>query len=292
MFTKAQPTPAYAIEVDGLCKNYPSFSLQDVSLHLESGSIMGFIGENGAGKSTTIKAILGLLHTDSGRIRLFGEDAAANGRRLKEDIGVVFDECHFHDTLTAKLIGTFMKGIYHNWDMSVYLDYLRRFSLPADKMVKELSRGMKMKLAIACALSHRPKLLILDEATSGLDPVVRNEILDVFLDFIQDESHSILLSSHITSDLDKIADYITLIHQGKILFSRSKDDLLENHTLLRCGADQLTQIAPEDIVAVNRNRFGADVLLKLSANHPRYAGFTKDKVTLEDIMLFYTKEEQ
>ncbi len=289
--TNSSFTSQNALELSGVTKSYDSFTLKDVSFVLPSGSIMGFIGKNGAGKSTTIKAILGLIQKDKGMIRILGLDPEVKEAEIKEEIGVVFDECHFHDTLTPKLIGIFMKDIYKRWDSALYDSLLRRYGLSGKKTVNQLSRGMKMKLSIACALSHHPKLLILDEATSGLDPVVRNEILDEFLDFIQDETHSILLSSHITSDLDKIADYITLIHEGKILFSKSKDALCEAHSILRLRKEDLPKIDPADIVHAFTNHFGTDVLVKVGVHDPKYASFSRDRVTLEDLMLFYTKED-
>lgn len=191
------------LEVKDLVKRYQDFTLDHVSFSLPKGSILGFIGENGAGKTTTLKLILNLIQKESGRVTLFGMDHMKEERRIKEQIGVVFDESYFHDTLSPKDVASVLCRVYPTWDDRLFDRYLGRFSLPKDKVLKEFSRGMKMKLSIASALAHKPKLLILDEATSGLDPVVRNEILDVFLEFIQDEDHSVLLSSHITSDLEK-----------------------------------------------------------------------------------------
>ena len=201
------------LEVKDLTKQYDGFTLDHVSFTVPGGCIMGLIGENGAGKSTTIKAILDLIHKDEGKVTFWGKDLA-QAPEMKEDIGVVFDGISFYETLTPARVGRILSEAYKNWDDNLYKEYLQRFSLPADKEIKGLSKGMKAKLSIAAALGHRPKFLILDEATSGLDPVMRDDMLDVFLEFVQDEEHSILMSSHITTDLEKVADYITVGRPG------------------------------------------------------------------------------
>ena len=223
-----------AIEVRGLCKHYRDFSLRDVSFTVPGGSIMGFIGENGAGKTTTIKSILGLLHTDGGSISVLGRDPVTDRRAIGQDIGVVLDGSFFYEGMRAKDISAVMSRLHSRWDKESFASYCERFALPMEKPFKEFSKGMRAKLALTTALAHHPKLLVLDEATSGLDPVVRSEMLDLFLEFIQDEEHSILLSSHITSDLEKVADYITFIHAGKIVFSKTKDDILEQYGVVKC----------------------------------------------------------
>lgn len=223
-----------AIEVRGLCKHYRDFSLRDVSFTVPGGSIMGFIGENGAGKTTTIKSILGLLHTDGGSISVLGRDPVTDRRAIGQDIGVVLDGSFFYEGMRAKDISAVMSHLHSRWDKESFASYCKRFALPMEKPFKEFSKGMRAKLALTTALAHHPKLLVLDEATSGLDPVVRSEMLDLFLEFIQDEEHSILLSSHITSDLEKVADYITFIHAGKIVFSKTKDDILEQYGVVKC----------------------------------------------------------
>lgn len=215
------------LEVKNLCKNYDKFSLKNISLNLPKGTIMGLVGENGAGKSTTIKAILNLVHTSDGIIKIFGLDCKEHEMEIKEDIGIVLDEGFVSEYLNPKDINTIMKDMYKNWDEELYFKYLADFKLPEDKISKEYSSGMKMKLKIAVALAHHPKLLILDEPTSGLDPVARNDILDIFQDFIQDEEHGIFISSHITSDLESIADYITFINNGEIVLSKTRDELLD-----------------------------------------------------------------
>ncbi len=281
------------LEINNLSKEYGEFKLKNINLTLPKGSIMGLIGENGAGKSTTIKLILNLAKRKSGDIKIFGLDNIRNEKEIKEQLGVVLDESYFHDNLNSKDVSSIMSRVYKNWDSPVFDSYIEKFKLPEKKIIKEYSRGMKMKLSIAVALSHHPKLLILDEATSGLDPMVRNEILDVLLDFIQDEEHSILVSSHITSDLEKIADYITFIHQGEIVFSEEKDSILDSHGILKCGAEDFKTLDEELIVAFEKSSFGYNVLIKdrhkLSG---RYNNFIIDKPSFEDIMLLYTRRDK
>lgn len=280
----------HAIEVRNLSKRFDRFQLKNVDLTLPSGSIMGFIGENGAGKTTTIKLMLNQLRADSGTVSFFGLDHIKDEKKVKNEIGVVFDESYFHENLKPKHISKIMKRIYSQWDEALFLEYMHRFKLPLEKNTKDFSRGMKMKLSIATALSHHPKLLILDEATSGLDPVVRNEILDIFLEFIQDEEHSILFSSHITSDLEKVADYVTFLHDGEIIFSESKDDLLYDFGLLLCGADDFKTVDKGDIIGHRESRFGHEILVRNKEQmKEKYKGLTIDSVTIEDIMLFYVK---
>ncbi len=282
-----------AIEIKNLSKRFDRFHLNHVDLTLPKGSIMGFIGENGAGKTTTIKLMLNQLKADSGSVRILEMDHIKDEKKLKNDIGVVFDESYFHENIKPKHISGIMEKIYTRWDAPLFIDYLNRFKLPVDKNTKDFSRGMKMKLSIATALSHHPKLLILDEATSGLDPVVRNEILDLFLEFIQDEEHSILFSSHITSDLEKVADYVTFLHEGKIIFSESKDNLLYDYGMLLCGASESKTVDKGDIIGHRESRFGHEILLRNKEQMKRkYKGFTIDPVTIEDIMLFYVKGEE
>ncbi len=280
----------YSLKISNLTKEFEGFSLDNVSFQVKKGSIMGFIGENGAGKSTTIKSILNLLHPETGSISILGMKMKEQERKIKEQMGVVFDECHFHSSLNAKDINKIMSKIYSNWDEEAFKNYLSKFNLPEKKIVKEYSRGMKMKLSIAVALSHHPTFLILDEATNGLDPVIRSEILDVFYDFIQDEEHSILMSSHITGDLEQIADYITFIQNGKIIFSERKDEILESFGILRCGKSDFMTIETKDIVGYKQSTYSYDVLVKnRSLIHKKYPKLTMDPASLEDIMLYYGK---
>lgn len=282
----------YAIEVNQLTKQYASFKLDNISFSVPKGSIMGFVGENGAGKTTTIKSILNLIHKDGGDVKLFGLDYAKDERKIKEQIGVVFDESYFHDFLTIKDITKIMGKIYSNWSNETFESYTSRFKLPKDKFMKEYSRGMKMKLTIAVALSHQAKILILDEATSGLDPIIRDEILDIFLEFIQDEEHTIFLSSHITSDLEKVADYITFIHEGKIIFSESKDDLIYRYGVVHCRKEEYEKLDKKHIVGVRKNQFGYEVMVnnrKEIEKHHRE--LVVDNTTIEEIILFIVRGE-
>jgi ABC-2 type transport system ATP-binding protein len=276
----------YALELRDVTKKYDGFTLNKINLTLPTGSIMGFVGENGAGKSTTIKLILELIRKDSGSIQLFQKDYQNISLDHKEDIGVVMDDSCFPEVLTATQIGKLSSRLYKHWDNDLYLSYLERFHLPEKKEIKDYSKGMKMKLNIACALSHNAKLLILDEATSGLDPIIRDEILDIFLEFIQDESHSILMSSHITSDLEKICDYITLIHKGNIVFTKTKDDLLDTYGVLKCSEADMRSLPSKAVVCYRKNQFGVEVLVYKQLLTGR---FMIDPATIEDIMLFYIR---
>ena len=282
----------YALELLNVSKKYSNFQLDQVSFQVPRGHIVGFVGENGAGKTTCIKAIMNLIKLDDGEIRIFGKDYKENELEIKEQIGIVFDECCFHETFRTKDIDCMMSGIYKNWDSKMFYDYCRKFDLPQGKCIKEFSRGMKMKLSIAAALSHHAKLLILDEATSGLDPVVREEILDIFMDFIQDEEHTIFVSSHIISDLEKIADYIIFIHGGKVNFHESKDDLLEQYGVARITETQYQNLSPEFISRVRKSKFGVEVLTnqrrKLALEKPEYI---VDSASIEEIILFMVKGE-
>ena len=283
-----------SIEIHGLNKSYPDFALRDISLTLPGGAIMGLIRENGAGKTTLIKCILNLVRRDSGTITLLGYDNVQEERRAKAEIGVVLDECFFHDTLRPKDVGAILAPAFPgSWDGPLYRDYLDKFQLPQGKLIKEFSRGMKMKLSLAAALAHHPRLLLLDEATAGLDPVVRDEILDEFLAFICDEEHSILISSHITSDLEKAADYITYIHEGKIVLSEAKDDILDRYGRVGCSAADLRAIDPSDLLRVRQGPFGCEALVTdRGAFHKKYPKLMVEKIHLEDIMLFVGKGEE
>ena len=279
-----------ALEVSHLTKDYGSFKLDDVSFTVPGGTIMGLIGENGAGKSTTIKCILNLVRRDGGEITVFGMDNLKEERAVKTEIGVVLDEVLFHDVLRPRQVGKVLAGLYPNWDMALFDHYLEKFDLTGKKTVKEFSRGMKMKLAIAAAFAAKPRLLILDEATSGLDPVVRDEILDEFLEFIQDEDHAILISSHITSDLEKAADYITYLHNGKVAVSGAKDELLDTYGKLVCGKTELERVDRALLAGSRVGQFGCEALVKdRRAFARRYPSLTVDPATLEDIMVFTGK---
>lgn len=282
-----------AIEISGLTKRYDGFALDNLSFSVPKGSIMGFIGQNGAGKTTTIKAILNIIKADEGSVKLLGMDNLTDEIPIKERIAAVFDEIPFHDEFTAKNLNVIFGDIYKNWNTQTFEQYLDRFALPRKKKIGKLSKGMKMKLQIACALSHGAELLIMDEATTGLDPVVRNEILDIFLEYIQDENHSIFMSSHITSDLEKVADSVTFIDKGKLLLTGYKDDILENHGVIKCGKEDYKEIAAEDIISARLTDFGAEVMVSDKAACKRkYSGLVMDNTTLEEIMVFYVNREK
>lgn len=280
------------LQVENLTKHYPDFTLDHVSFSVPKGTIVGLIGENGAGKSTTINSILDLIHKDDGVVTFWGQELSS-AKQLKEDIGVVFDGINFYETLTPAKVGKIAEATYSRWDNRLYKDYLKRFQLPADKEIKQMSKGMKVKLCIAVALSHKPKLLILDEATSGLDPVMRDDILDVFLEFVQNENHSIMMSSHITTDLEKVADYITFIHQGKVIFSKKKDDLRYHYGIIRCGAAIFDQIDKQEILAYRKEDYQWNVLVadKEKAKK-KYKNAVVDDATIDDILLLYVKGVQ
>ena len=282
-----------ALEVHSLNKSFDRFALKDVSFTLPRGAVMGFIGENGAGKTTTIKAVLGLIRKDSGDISVLGgsiEDAS-----IRAKIGVVFDDLHLHKTLRIRQAAKIFPHLYEDWDSSLFKEYLNRFNLDAEKKIKDLSRGMRMKLSIALALSHHPELLILDEPTSGLDPVVRDEVLEIFQDFMQDENHAILFSSHITSDIDKIADYLTFIHDGEILFSVTTDELLGEAGILKCSAEEADALDAEreGLLRIRKNQFGCEVLIRNKEQfRMRHPEAVIDSVTTEALMLFYARGEK
>ena len=280
------------LEVKNLTKKYADFTLDHVSFSIPKGTIMGLIGENGAGKSTTIRAILDLIHKDDGTVTFWGQKLSST-KQLKEDIGVVFDDINFYETLTAAKVGKISQTAYKQWDERLYRGYLNRFLLPADKEIKTFSKGMKMKLCIAVALSHKPKLLVLDEATSGLDPVMRDDILDIFLEFVQDEGHSIMISSHITTDLEKVADNITFIYHGKVLFCKAKDELRYQYGIIRCGAAAFDEIDKSEILAYRKEDYQWNVLVadKEKARR-RYKNAVVDDAAIDDIMLLYVKGER
>lgn len=267
-------------------KAYEGFCLSDVSFTLPGGGIMGFVGENGAGKTTTLRLILNLIAPDEGEISVFGLDSRKNERQVKEDLGIVFDECSFHPGLTPMEVGGILRGLYRRWDAPLYRKMLRDWNIPEKKKVKDLSRGMKAKLSIAAALAHHPRLLLLDEATGGLDPVMRGEVLDTLQAFVEDEDHGVLLSSHITSDLDRIADYVTFLHEGRVVFCEEKDRLLETYGIVRCGAAETDAIPPEWVLGVRRGQFGNEVLVSdREAVRRIYPNLTMDRATLEEIMI-------
>lgn len=276
-----------AIKITNLYKQYKGFALNHINLTVPKGSIMGMIGENGAGKSTTINAILGLISADGGEIEVLGKPINNElSIEVKQKLGVVLGEDTFPGTMNAFQVGKMMAMSYTNWDAACFEQYLEKFSLTGKKLIKEYSRGMKMKLALAAAFSHKAELLILDEPTNGLDPVIRDEIVDILFDFIQNEEHSILISSHITSDLEKICDYVTFIHQGNILYSEEKDVLLDRLCVAKCSKEQFDHLNKTDIKGMRQGKFGAEVLMEREFV-PK--DLSIDPATLEDIIVFISK---
>lgn len=284
----------YALNLNNVSKKYKNsnFYLDNISFSVPSGSIMGFVGENGAGKTTTISCILNTLSIDSGSIKILGKQMNNTNTKLKEEIGVVYDGDNFPSYLSAGQISNIMSCIYTKWDESLFQSFLNRFKLNEKQKIEKYSKGMTMKLAIAVALSHNPKLLILDEATSGLDPIMRDEILDIFLDFVSSEEHSILLSSHITSDLEKIADYITFIHDGKIILSDKKDNLIYDYAILRCSEKQFNEIDKDDIISYQKKDYQINVLVNNKKKQKiKYPNIVIDNPTIDEIMLLLVRGE-
>lgn len=277
-----------AIEISGVTKHYNDFTLDHVSFNVPKGSIMGFIGQNGAGKTTTIRSLLNITNIDEGEIKLLGLDHIKDEIEIKKRISVVFDEMPFHDFFTARDMSRIFTGLYQDWNNAEFLQYIERFRLPLKKKIGEFSKGMKMKLQIACALSHNAELLVMDEATTGLDPVVRDEILHIFMEYLQNGERSILMSSHITSDLEKIADSVTFINNGKILLTGYKDEILESHGILKCSKDELGNIDDSDFVSIRTNTYGAEVMVSdRHAASYKYSGAIIDPASIDDIMIYY-----
>ena len=278
-----------AIEVKNITRTLGDFTLDNVNLTLPQGVILGLVGENGAGKSTTINLIMNAITPDSGTITVMGVDNQSKEfTKLKEDIGVVLDEPYFPEQMTPSQVGKMMKLTYKNWDERVYQGYLEKFKLSKNKKFKEFSRGMRMKLSIAIALSHNAKLLILDEATSGLDPMARDELLDTFSEFTRDETHSILMSSHIISDLEKVCDYIAFMHQGKVEFFEEKDKLMDEYAIIRLSQTDFISLPETAIVRSRESKFGMEALVK---KKEIASVFVTERTKLEDIIIFWAKGE-
>ena len=277
------------IEIKGLVKEYKTFTLGPIDLTVPGGSILGLIGENGAGKTTLIKSMLGITKPSAGKVTLLGTDPD----HAKEDIGVVMDDCFFSEYLRVKDVNSVLSHVYKGWDKGLFADYLDKFGLAGTKNIKELSRGMRMKLSLAAALAHKPRLLLLDEATAGLDPVVRDEILDEFLAFVSDEELAILISSHITSDLEKVADYIAYLHQGKLLMCDEKDMLLESYGRLVCTKSDLEQVDRGYIVSTRKSQYSTEALIRHKSDFKRlYPRLTVEPLTLDELMVLVVKGEK
>ena len=278
------------IKVNNLSKSYGDFKLSNLNIEIKKGSIIGLIGQNGAGKTTFIKLLLDLIKKDSGDILIFGQKI---NNDVKDKIGIVLDDSFFPEVIKVQDINQIMKNIYKAWDEKMFFNYLKKFSLNGNMLIKNLSTGMKKKLEIITALSHHPKLLILDEPTSGLDPIVRNEILDLFLEFIENGENSILFSSHITSDIEISADYIIFIDKGKLIFDKAKDDLLDNYGIVKCNEESFKKITKDYIVAWRKNKYNYEVLVNDRRKVKKLdQDLTIDKATLADIMLLIVKGEK
>jgi len=278
------------IEIKNLKKSYSDFKLDITDLNIPSGTIVGLIGENGVGKTTLIKSMLNTIKIDTGEIKIFDKDYKKNESEIKCDIGVVLDNSFFPEILNPKNIDLIMKDVYHNWDSDLFYKYLKDFNIKDTQNLKTMSKGMRKKVEIATALSHKPKLLILDEPTSGLDPIVRNEVLDIFLNFIKDEEHTILLSTHITSDLEHIADQIVFIDKGKIILNKSRDDIFDNYGILKCDIDKFENIDKEDYISYKKNKYDYEFLINnISLCKNKYKDYVIDKITLENLMILIIK---
>lgn len=281
------------IKVKNLNKKYEGFELKNISFEIPEGSIVGLIGENGAGKTTTIKSILNIIKSE-GEIQVFGKNIKQNEKEIKSKLGVVLDDSFLSEYLTPKKINSIMKNFYNTWDKKLFENYIKIFKLPENKMIKDFSSGMKMKLKIATAISHKPQILILDEPTSGLDPIVRNEILDIFRQFIaENEKRSILISTHITTDLEHISDYIMFIKNGEITLNLPTSEILENYGIIKCDEKDFSKIAKEDYEYYRKEKYQYEVLVNNKKMiKSKYGISTIDKASIEDIMLFYIKGEK
>lgn len=280
------------IELKDVSKSYPHFTLKNISFSVPKGCIVGLIGENGAGKSTTLKTVLNVCTADKGTVKFYGKEINSLSLSDKENIGVVFDDSVFFENLTAFKLEKVFSKIYMKWDRNYYLELLTRFNIPTEKKVGEYSKGMKTKLSLICALSHHPKLLVIDESLSALDPVMRDEMLDLLLDFVSEEENGVLFSSHIVEDLQKIADYIIFMNHGEVVFEKSKDELLYENAIIRCRGNQLNEIDKEDMIAFYKEESGVAALIHNHADtRAKYKNLLIDQATIDDIMKIMIKGE-
>jgi ABC-2 type transport system ATP-binding protein len=281
---------ADALSVTGLGKTYPGFALRDVTFSLPEGYIMGFVGRNGAGKTTTIKCVLDMLARDAGRVEVLGRDADGDDITIKQDVGVVFDQPFYPGSWTVAQVGQALRPFYAGWDTALFTRYVDRFDLPPGKKVRELSHGMGMKLMLATALSHHARLLILDEPTSGLDPVARDDLLDVLADYITGGEMSVLFSTHITADLERIADYITLIDAGRVVFTGAKDDLADTYRMIHGGPGQLTDAVRQRSIGLRQTGLGFSALVRSADTAALPPGISQEAPSIDDILIHIAKE--
>ena len=280
------------LEIKGLNKSYEGFSLKDVSFSVPRGYIMGFVGQNGSGKTTTIRSILNMAHKDSGEIKIFGLDSVKDSTAIKEKLGVVFDSLYFAEHLTVKQIESQLKPFYKDWSSEEFFDRIRSFDLPTDKPAGDFSKGMKMKLMIAAALSHKAELVILDEPTSGLDPVARDELLDILTEYIEKENRGVLFSTHITADVERIADYVTVLHNGKVWFTGTKDQLLEKYVIIKGDAAELPDNIKEKCIGFHNYRNGFDALLDTEFADGLPGSIESEKASFDEILVYIAKGEK
>jgi len=280
------------LEIKGLNKTYDSFALKDISFTLPKGYIMGFVGENGSGKTTTIRSILNMANIDSGKISVFGLDSVTDTIAIKEKLGVVFDSLYLADHLTAKQIEKQLKPFYKDWDSKEFAGRLKSFGLRDNKRVGEFSKGMKMKLMIAIALSHKADFMILDEPTSGLDPVARDELLDILAEYIENENRRVLFSTHITSDVERIADYVTILHNGRVWFTGTKDELNEKYVILRGAEEDISSALREKCIGFHGYRNGFDALLSTEFLDEVSDELETEKANIDEILVYVAKEDR
>lgn len=281
------------MEIKNVNKSYGDFNIKDISFQLPKGFVMGFIGPNGAGKSTTIKMIMNLIKKDSGNIEIFGLDSIKDQKSIKEKIGFVYDDAIFYEMLTINEMKNIVAAFYSKWNEKKFQQYLKQFELSPSKRIETLSKGMKVKFALALALSHGAELIIMDEPTSGLDPVFRSELMDILYNIIQDDNMSIFFSTHITTDLEKIADYITFINKGNIVFSKTKDEIMQNYALIKGSSILLDADIRKEFVGIRETSSGFEGLID---DKKRAISLFRDschieKVTLEDVMIYTVKGE-
>jgi len=280
------------LEVNRLCKSYGDFALKDVSFSLPKGFIMGFVGENGSGKTTTIRAVLNMAKIDSGSISVFGLDSVKNTIEIKERLGVVFDSLYLAEHLNVRQIEKQLRPFYRDWNSEVFFSRIREFDLPDNKKIGDFSKGMKMKLMIAIALSHKAELIILDEPTSGLDPVARDELLDILAEYIEDENRGVLFSTHITADVERIADYVTILHNGSVWYTGTKDDLTESYSVIKGAEEDIPSELKEKLIGFHAYRNGFDALVRTDDLSGIPKSLEYEKASIDDILVYIAKEDR